>query len=207
MTTALRTSSVAPLTLAVATLRRFKQGEATAFAEVVRAFTPLMRGVAGRYWRGTFEREEAMQEIWLHVFRHRDALDLARADAFAGWLAVLARRRCIDLLRQRVDLVPLDEVGEAEALAWLTAPAEARAVEDAELAHAVSVFKAKLEPAWRQFFELHFVEGLDYAEIGARLKIGKLRCKYMRKVLSERARRNAPLMAALGRARGGDDAS
>ena len=206
MTTALRTSPAGPLTLAVATLRRFKEGEATAFAEVVRAFTPLMRGVTARYWKGTFEREEAMQEIWLHVFRHRDALDLARADAFAGWLAVLARRRCIDLLRHRVDLVPLDDVDEAAALSWLTAPAEAQPGENAELAQAVGAFKAKLDPVWRQFFELHFVEGLDYAEIGVRMKIGKLRCKYMRKVLSARARRNTALMAALGRTRGGGDA-
>lgn len=206
MTTALRTSPAGPLTLAVATLRRFKEGEATAFAEVVRAFTPLMRGVTARYWKGTFEREEAMQEIWLHVFRHRDALDLARAGAFAGWLAVLARRRCIDLLRHRVDLVPLDDVDEAEALFWLTAPAEAQPGEDAELVRAVGAFKARLDPVWRQFFELHFVEGLDYAEIGVRMKIGKLRCKYMRKVLGERARRNAALMAALGRVGGVGDA-
>lgn len=206
MTTALRTSPAGSLTIAAATLRRFKEGEATAFAEVVRAFTPLMRGVTARYWKGAFEREEAMQEIWLHAFRHREALDLARADAFAGWLAVLARRRCIDLLRHRVDLVPLDDVDESAAWSWLTAPAEERPVEDAELARAVGAFTAKLDPVWRQFFELHFVEGLDYAEIGVRMKIGKLRCKYMRKVLSERARRNGALMAALGRARGGGDA-
>src|SRR6266511_821573 len=67
MSTAFRTSPTGPVTLAVATLRRFKDGEATAFADVVRAFTPLMRGVTARYWKGTFEREEAMQEIWLHV--------------------------------------------------------------------------------------------------------------------------------------------
>ncbi len=206
MSTAFRTSPTGPVTLAVATLRRFKDGEATAFADVVRAFTPLMRGVTARYWKGTFEREEAMQEIWLHVFRNRDALDLARADAFVGWLAVLARRRCIDLLRHRVDMVPLDQVDEAAALAWLTTPAEVQLVENAELAKAVEAFKARLAPLWRQFFELHFVEGLDYAEIGERMKIGKLRCKYMRKVLSGRARRNAALMAALGRTRGVGDA-
>src|SRR5260370_36979746 len=151
MTPAFRTSPAEPVTLAVATLRRFKQGDAGAFAEGVRAFTPLMRGVAARYWKGAFEREEAMQEIWLHVFRNRDALDLGRADAFVGWLAVLARRRCIDLLRQRVDMVPLDDVDERASLAWLTAPAEDRLGEDAELTRAVEAFKAKLDPVWRQF--------------------------------------------------------
>lgn len=194
------------MTVAGATLRSFKQGDAAAFADVVRAFSPLVRAVTARYWKGAFEREEAMQEIWLHLFRHRDALDLERADAFPGWLAVLARRRCIDLLRQRADTVALDEVDEATALAWLTAPDAAPPGERAELDKAVAAFTARLDPVWRRFFDLHFVEGLEYAEIGVRMKIGRLRCKYMRKVLSDRARRNVALMAALGRARGGGDA-
>src|SRR5260370_2545570 len=98
MPTPLRTSPAGPVTLAVATLRRFKEGEAMAFAEVVRAFTPLIRGVTARYWKGAFEREEVMQEIWLHVFGHRDALDLRRPDAFTGSLSVLPRPPRTDLL-------------------------------------------------------------------------------------------------------------
>lgn len=30
-----------------------------------------------------------MQEIWMHVFRNRQALDLAQAETFSGWLAVM----------------------------------------------------------------------------------------------------------------------
>jgi hypothetical protein len=48
---------------------------------------------------------------------------------------------------------------------------------------------------------MYFVEGLDYEEVSRRLDIGKLRCKYMRKVLALRARRSRPLMAALGQLR------
>lgn len=98
---------------------------------------------------------------------------------------------------------------EAEALAWLeAAPAQEASVEQAELQRALTAFTGRLKPAWRDFFDLHFVQGLDYADVTARLGISRLRCKYMRKVLAARARRSRALLAALGRptATGGGDA-
>jgi RNA polymerase sigma factor (sigma-70 family) len=184
-------------TLPRATLERFRAGDAQAFAAVVEAYGPLVRGAVARYWRSAFEREEAMQEIWVHVFRGREALDPDRLDTFSGWLAVLVRNRCLDLLRR-----PAAEPAatEAEALAWLQEPpVQEASVEQAELRRAVAAFTARLKPAWRDFFELHFVEGLDYGDITERLGIGRLRCKYLRKVLAARARRNRALLAAIGR--------
>ena len=193
-------------TLPRATLVKFRAGDAQAFAAVVEAYGPLVRGAVSRYWRGAFEREEAMQEIWVHAYRGREALDPDRLDTFSGWLAVLVRNRCLDLLR-RAAAEPA--ATEAEALAWLETPPEQEAsVEQAELRRAVAAFTARLKPAWRDFFELHFVRGFDYADVTERLGIGRLRCRYMRKVLAARARRNRALLAALGRpaATGGGDA-
>ncbi|MBI5482286.1 MAG: sigma-70 family RNA polymerase sigma factor [Deltaproteobacteria bacterium] len=192
------------------TLERFRAGDAQAFAEVVRAYGPLVRGAVARYWRSAFEREEAMQEIWVHVYRGREALDPGRLETFSGWLAVLVRHRCLDLLRRPTEAAPASTTAEAAALAWLeAAPEQETSLEQAELRRAVEAFKVRLRPAWRDFFELHFVEGLDYGAVGERLGIGSIRCKYMRKVLAARARRNRALLAALGRtaATGGDRAS
>ncbi len=191
-----------------ATLEQFRAGDAAAFAAVVEAYGPLVRGAVSRYWRSAFEREEAMQEIWVHVFRGREALDPDRLETFSGWLAVLVRNRCLDLLR-RPATEPVPVATEAEALAWLDEPpAQEASVEQAELREAVATFTARLKPAWRDFFELHFVQGLEYGEVCERLGIGRIRCKYMRKVLAARARRNRALLAALGRpaATGGGDA-
>lgn len=136
----------------------------------------------------------------MHIFRNREAFDLERADSFSGWLAVLARRRCLDLLRRRTPPPSSRELEEAEAVGWLaSAPEQEAAVEDAELMEAVAAFKARLKPSWRSFFELHFVQGLDYKEVAERLSISKIRCKYMRRVLARRARRNPGIMAAVGR--------
>jgi len=211
MPASIRTLPAKPVALPLAIFRRFKEGDPEAFAEVMRKYEPLVRGVAARYWRSVFDREEAMQEIWLHAWRNREALDLRRADAFLGWLAVLARRRCIDLLRQPADPAVRDgEEEEAAAIEWLQAGApQEQAVAHDELGRAIDAFRMRLKPGWREFFQLHFVEGRPYAEVGARLHIGKLRCKYMRKVLAARAAKDPGIVVALGRSRtkGGGDAS
>lgn len=202
-----RSSQVVDEPLPIATLHDFRAGVGAAFVEIMEKYQPLIRSAVARHFRSEFEREEAVQEIWLHVFRQRETLDPARFDSFSGWLAVLARRRCIDLVRRRQDpgaaaelAEGLDEAADAAAAAaWLAVkPEQEEAAERAELMREVQSFRMRLQPRWRSFFDLYFVEGLDYEEIAKRLAIGKLRCKYMRKVLALRARRSKPLMAALG---------
>ncbi|MHB1844861.1 MAG: RNA polymerase sigma factor [Deltaproteobacteria bacterium] len=187
------------MTLPAATLERFRAGDPEAFAVLVRALGPLVRSIVAGYFRGAFDREEAMQEVWMQLFEKREALDPARAEEVSGWVAVVTRHRCLDLLRraphERVAAEPLDEgVGPQPMEAEQTAAAEAR-----ELSSAVVAFEAKLSGHWRDFFRLHFVEGLPYEEIAERLAISRLRCKYLKKVLAARARKNVTLLAALGR--------
>jgi DNA-directed RNA polymerase specialized sigma24 family protein len=76
-------------------------------------------------------------------------------------------------------------------------------VELAELSAAVEAFRARLEPHWQRFFTLYFVQELDYAEVAATLRISRLRCKYMKKVLLRKAQQSAALAEALGRAHAG----
>lgn len=209
-----RSSQVVEVSLPIATLHRFRVGDGAAFVEIMEKYQPLIRSAAARHFRSEFEREEAMQEIWLHIFRQRETLDPERYESFSGWLAVLARRRCIDLVRgsreanaraaaassDAAEDLADDLLDAAAAAAWLAArPEQESAAETAELMREVEAFRLRLQPRWRSFFDLYFVEGLDYEAIAKRLAIGKLRCKYMRKVLALRARRSKPLMAALGR--------
>jgi RNA polymerase sigma factor (sigma-70 family) len=191
------------VTLPHALLERFQAGDASAFAEVVRAHSGLVRRIVAGYWSSLFEQEEAMQEVWAHLFRQRETLDLSRADEFAGWVATLARRRALDLSRRPRD--PGAAGRDEDALEGLEEPSPARVdpAELSELSAAVEDFQSKLKPAWRQFFVLYFVQELDYAEVATALKISRLRCKYMKKVLLRRARKNVALGAALGRADAG----
>jgi RNA polymerase sigma factor (sigma-70 family) len=160
----------------------------------------MARSIVNRYWSGIFHREEAMQEIWVHVFKKRESLDPARLEEFGAWFTALARNRCIDLLRREGREIGPDIENPSRALENVqTAPAQEQAVETAELNDAVAAFLSKLEPQWKMFYELNFVLGLGYTEISERLSISRTRCKYMKRVLVGRARRDARLLAALGR--------
>lgn len=153
-----------------------------------------------RYWPGAFQREEAMQEIWVHAFKRRESLDPSRLDEFGAWFTALARNRCIDLLRREGREIGPDIDDPTTALERAhTAPAQEQVVESAELNEAVEAFLAKLDPQWRMFYELNFVLGLGYGEISQRLSISRTRCKYMKRVLVGRARRDARLLEAIGR--------
>ena len=123
--------------------------------------------------------------------------------AFESWLATLARRRCLDLVRSPPEPSAAGPEDPEELLAWLDAPGEqGPAAERNELARAVEGFRTGLRPAWRDFFDLHFVQGLPYPEVAQRLSVSRIRCKYMKKVLAARAARDVGLLAALGRGRG-----
>ena len=175
------------------TIDAFRRGDRTAFEIVLRTYAHVVRRVAGACFKSTFDREEAMQEVWLHIWKNRDAVDVDRAQELGGWIAVVARRRCLDLLRRPQSDVPLEEVPEPEAEAVVDV------AEQRDIQAAVAGFASSLKPGWRRFFDLHFVQGLPYEDVGAQLGIGKLRCRYMKKVLAARARKNRPLLDALQR--------
>ncbi len=165
----------------------------------MREFGPLVRSIVVRYFRGAFEREDAIQEVWLHAFRNRAALDPTRAADLPGWLGVLARRRCLDLWRRRPDEVLGTEPVLSNDEALPEAALQVAATEAWELQQAVIAFEGRLQPAFREFFRLHFVEGLPDEDVVARLGISRLRGKYLKRVLAERARKDAALLSALGR--------
>ena len=180
------------------TVEAFKRGEQAAFAALMRTYGHIVRATTRRFWRGVFDQEEAMQEIWLHIWRNRGAVDVNRLDELPGFISVTARNRCVDLIRKTKPTFSLDD-GEA--------PSADESPDDVarqrEVGAAAQAFASSLRPAWRRFFDLHFVEGRPYGEIAAMLGISKLRCKYMKSVIGSRARRDRALLAALARTEGG----
>jgi RNA polymerase sigma-70 factor (ECF subfamily) len=188
------------LKTSIETLEGFRGGAGAAFAEVVRAYTPMLRSIVSRYWRGAFQREEAMQEIWSLAYRRRESLDPSRLGEFAAWLATLARNRCVDLLRKQGREIGPGFDDPSRGLESLPASGgQERSVEASDLRAAVEAFAQKLPSKWRSFFDLHFKKELGYEEIAEKLNISRARCKYLKRVLVNRARKNKKLMEALGR--------
>lgn len=73
-------------------------GDRQAYATLLREVAPFARRIAGRYL-GPTDAEDAVQEILITLHAVRHTYDPARP--FRPWLATLASRRIIDLLRRR----------------------------------------------------------------------------------------------------------
>lgn len=149
------------------------------------------------YFRSPFEQEDAIQEAFVHLFRQRMQIDPTRTEEFAGFVGTLARRKMIDLFRARRPDAELP----AEEPAGEGGPEEDAANQELKLL--LAQFEERLKPGFRAFFHRVFVEGEDEALVRPALGVGKLRAKYMKKVLLGRLRRHRPLLDYLGRSADG----
>lgn len=181
-------------------IRAVRQGDGEATEKLIRLFAPKVRRLAMRYFASPFDQEEAVQEALLLIFRQRERLDPLRSESVRSFVATVARRRMIDLLRARGAAPAGDEGLEAAEDVPDDVDVHA-AAERAELARVIEAFEARLKPAYRPFFKSVFVEGRDFDEARVQLGIGALRARYLKKVLVARLRRHGPLLELLGRMR------
>ena len=201
------------VTIAPTVASAFRRGERDAFLTVYDACAPMMRTVAARFFPRAFDREEALQEIWLLAFRSAGTYDVARGELWP-WLRMLAVNRCKELLRARgrrpeghlVDGVAGNAGGavedtitpQMEQVEGRAFPNPERAVSAEQVRAAVAAFAATLDPEERQVFVLSLVEEMTHAEVAAATKLSARRCKYLRMKLLIRASRDPGLAAALG---------
>ena len=174
-------------------LRSLRSGHPSAFAEVVKEFTPGLRRMAMGYFRSPFEQEDAVQEAFAHLYKQRLEIDPLRGAAFVGFVLTLARRKMIDLFRARrpADALPPEEPGEMRG--------PEQEATDRELKGLLAHFEERLKPQFRSFFRRVFVDGDDEALAREALGIGRLRAKYLKKVVLARLRQHRPLLEFLGR--------
>lgn len=90
-----------------ALMRACAGGDHAAFANLYRRTSGKLFGVCLRMLRERGEAEDALQDIYVNVWRYADRFDPARA-ATMTWLITLARNQCIDRLRRHRE-EPLDE--------------------------------------------------------------------------------------------------
>jgi len=102
---------------------------------------------------------DLVQDVFLVAMNQLHAL--RDDDAFAPWLATIARRRAADWRRRRRDTVPLEE-SRVEAATGDVRPDDAR---DAQAA--IEAIQS-LPEAYRETLMLRFVAGLSGPEIAAR---------------------------------------
>ena len=147
----------------VAAMRRLAQGERNALEDVYRATSAKLFGICYRILGDEKEAEDALQDVYLTLWRRADRFDPARASPIS-WLATFARNRAID--RLRVGKVRRGSVAEEEAapIADEAPLADALLVDaerDARLHHCLET----LDPVPRDAIRTAFFEGRTYAEL------------------------------------------
>jgi RNA polymerase sigma-70 factor (ECF subfamily) len=150
---------------------RCQAGDEGAFAELVERYQPRLRYYLRKMLRDLANAEDALQDVWLDVFRALPRL--ADAGAVRAWLYRIARDRAFRELRKRrlacQSLEEVDAIDEPVDQAPFTA-------EDVEHIHAAL---DELAAEHREVLVLRYIEGMSYEEIAgvAGCQVGTVRSR------------------------------
>ena len=151
-------------------IARTALADQTAFAELYRATSAQLYGVAVRIVRDTAAAEELLQEAYVAVWHHAASYAAAKSQPLT-WLTAIVRNRCLDSLRRRdVDTVSMttdDDEPQFDFPAPDRSPAEL--LIDGADAQSVRECVETLEGGSKQAIALAFFQGLTHAELAAHL--------------------------------------
>lgn len=77
--------------------RQAQAGEESAFAEIVRRYSPRVFSVASRFFRQRSLVEEAAQEVFLKAFTQLESFE--GRGSIEGWLTRIATNTCLNMVR------------------------------------------------------------------------------------------------------------
>jgi len=136
--------------------------EPAALGELYRRTSAKLFGIALRLLGDSGEAQDVLQESYLQVWRSAAGFDPARASAVT-WLAVIARNKAIDRLRQRKPGSSAD-LAEAEAIADDSPSAFDRASGSDEAARLAACLE-RLDERARALIRAAFLDGRSYAQL------------------------------------------
>ncbi len=135
----------------------------TSFEHIFKDYFKPLCGFAGKYVRDREEAKAIVHDVFVAMWERRDSLpsDLHHR----SYLYTAVRNRCLNYVRDRKKLVPLENViHEPEAKPSST-------IESAELEREIAWAINSLPEKCREIFELNRRDGKKYSEIAAQLGI------------------------------------
>ena len=149
-------------------LSRIARGDRSAFHDCLRRHGALVNGIAARFFAAVQDREDVVQDVFLTLWR-----DAGRYDESFGpeeaFIAVIARRRVIDLLRKRGRRLESDGASDAlDEVAASTSELTDRLEQGDEVARVRAAMR-ELRPEEQQVIELAVLQGLSQAQVAERL--------------------------------------
>jgi RNA polymerase sigma factor (sigma-70 family) len=91
-------------------VRAASANDQRAWDQIVRTFTPLVRGIARRHRLGSADQDEVLQRTWIALVRSIGRLQ--DPNSIGAWLATTARRESLRVLGESTRLVLVDELPE-----------------------------------------------------------------------------------------------
>jgi len=137
---------------------RLRAGDQQALSELYDRYSSVVYGVALRILQDTGAAEDLLQDIFLQLWRKPDAFDSSRG-SLGAWLAVIARNRSIDRLRQRRPESDIENCVIASGTDLRDETERSLVIEK------VRVVMNEMSPDQRTAMELAFFEGLTHTEI------------------------------------------
>ncbi len=151
-----------------ALVEHLQSGRADALTVLFERHSPLLFAIARRILRNRAEAEDAVQQIFLDIFRSIQQFDPNKGE-FKTWLLMFGYQRILNCRRRLVSHRFFDTNSFDELLPELPAcserpvgysPAEASVLVEQVLSH--------LQPRQRRTIELIYYEGLTAAEVSLR---------------------------------------
>lgn len=148
-------------------LKRIASGSKSAVQECLNTYGGLVWSLARRMLGNSEEAEDAVQEIFIDIWKNAERFDEAQASE-TTFVAMIARRRLIDRMRKRNRQPNVDSLEDI-----LTEPSESKdrdmqlGIEAKEAARAMK----NLRPEQRRILHLSIVQGLSHQEIADALRM------------------------------------
>ena len=147
-----------------ALLALIHQGDEDAMARLYDCHSTIVYSVALRVLRSTSAAEDVVQDVFLRIWRSPSSFIATRGN-LRSWLAIIARNRAIDALRQRRPTDPIEDVPIASAYDL------ASDVERLVMIERVKIRMAELPLVQREALDMAFFQGCTHAEIVQRTGI------------------------------------
>ena len=140
---------------------RIRAGEQGAMSELYDRYSSVVYGVALRVLQDAAAAEDVLQDIFLQLWRKPEAFDSSRG-SLGAWLAVIARHRSIDRLRQRRPETDIEEVMIAGGTDLRDETERSLVIEKVRQA------LGEMNEDQRKALELAYFQGLTHTEIAER---------------------------------------
>jgi RNA polymerase sigma factor (sigma-70 family) len=101
---------------AAALVRRAREGDDEAWAELHAEFSGLLWGIARRFRLDESQRADAVQTTWMRLVEHLD--DIRDPGCLPGWLATTVRRSCTAQVHSSRREAPVDVLDDRPADDW-----------------------------------------------------------------------------------------